>query len=299
LYTFLNVGSLNIDHVYAVDHFVQAGETQSSLGFQVFPGGKGLNQSVALAKAGAKVMHAVTVGEDGKWLEELLDNNGVDTTLIRQTEVPSGKAIIQVDRSGQNCILLYAGSNACLTKEYLCEVMDKCPPDTCVLMQNELNVLPEIIETAREHGFLTVLNPSPANEKILKCDLSKVDWLILNETEGAFLSGESEYPEILDWFAETYPETKVILTLGTDGAYYRYGSETVFQKAFRVKAVDTTAAGDTFTGFVFSELLAGSPVETAMRMAAAASAICVTRNGAAVSIPDRESVLRFLSEMDE
>ena len=299
MYTILNIGSLNVDHVFTVDHFVQAGETQSSLDYHVFPGGKGLNQSISLSKAGAHVMHAVTVGEDGMWLEELLRSNGVDTSLVRRSDVPNGKAVIQVDRKGQNCILLYAGSNACMTVEYLREIMDNCPPDTCVLMQNELNVLPEIIDIAREHGFLTVLNPSPANEKILECDLSKVDYLIMNEVEGAFISGKSKYTEILDWFKNNYPHTKLILTLGTDGAYYQYEDKQRFQEAFRVNAVDTTAAGDTFTGYVITELLGGSDVGTAMRMASAASAICVTENGAAVSIPCRDKVLRFLSERGE
>lgn len=293
----LNIGSLNVDHVYTVDHFVVAGETQSSIDYHIFPGGKGLNQSIALAKAGAHVRHAVTVGEDGMWLEELLRSSGVDTSFVRWTDVPNGKAIIQVDRGGQNCILLYSGSNACLTVEYLRDVMSNCPPDTCVIMQNELNVLPEIIDIAREHGFLTVLNPSPANEKIMECDLSKVDYLIMNETEGAYISGKREVKEMLAWFAEKYPHTKLILTLGTEGSYYQHNGKAVFQKAFRVNAVDTTAAGDTFTGFVITELLAGNDAASAMRIAAAAAAICVTENGAAVSIPSRDRVLRFLEEM--
>ena len=179
------------------------------------------------------------------------------------------------------------------------EALCSCPPDTCVLMQNELNVLPEIIDIAAEHGFLTVLNPSPANEKILECDLSKVDYLIMNEIEGAYISGKKDCAGILAWFRENYPYTKLILTLGTDGAYYQHEDEVCFQKAFRVNAVDTTAAGDTFTGYVITELLGGSDVGTAMRMAAAASAICVTESGAAVSIPNRDKVLRFLSEKGE
>ncbi len=289
-------GSLNIDYTYKVEHFVQKGETISSQSLQVFSGGKGLNQSIALAKAGADTYHAGAIGMDGRFLLERMEEAGVHTEMVSVlAEVRSGNAIIQNDRDGDNCIILYGGANQAITRKQVEEVIARFDAGDYIVLQNEINELAYIMEKAHERGMKVILNPSPMDEKISALPLNDVDYFLLNEVEAEqILNTEETAGEVLaDKLVERFPGAAIVLTLGSRGSIYADGSRKIRQQAYRVKAVDTTAAGDTFTGYFIAGIAAGEPAERAMEMAARASAIAVTRAGAAPSIPYRKEVEEY------
>lgn len=292
----INFGSMNIDHVYSMPHFVQPGETLQSGAYNIYCGGKGLNQSVAAAKAGARTIHAGMCGKGGEMLLEFLGSNQVDISFIGKPDIPQGHAIIQVSESGENSIILYPGSNYAVTKEYVDSVLDQQQERQFVILQNEISGVPYIIEAAYRKGFPVVLNASPFDASLLEIDLSKVAWLLVNEIEGGCITGETEPEAILAKLRERYPETGVVLTLGKEGSICSRGDTVIRQGIFPVNTVDTTAAGDTFTGYFIAGLDAGLALEEALRRASAASAIAVTRAGAAPSIPLAEEVTAFLKE---
>lgn len=292
----LNYGSLNYDYVYQVEHMVKPGETLSSLEMETHFGGKGLNQSVALALAGVEVYHAGMIGEDGENLEEICRAKGVHTNFITRHEGKSGHAIIQVNAQGENCILLYQGSNGKNTKEKIASVLGNFEAGDVLLLQNEINLLDELVEMAYEKKLKIALNPSPMNDMIKRCDLKKISLFLLNEVEGAQLTGETEAEKIIDRMNEMYPGAEVVLTLGKKGSIYSNGEEKSFCDSFKVEAIDTTAAGDTFTGYYIASMIEEKSVKERLRIASAASAVAVTRNGAVPSIPKLEDVETFLKE---
>lgn len=275
----LNFGSLNLDYVYQVNSILIPGETQASTDRKIFCGGKGLNQSIALAKAGVPVYHAGLIGDGG----EILLESG-----------PCGHTVIQVDQNGQNCILLYGGANQSITKEFVDEVLSHFDKGDMLLLQNEISELDYIIEKASEKEMQIILNPSPYNNKLDKCDLNKISLFLVNEIEGEQITGEKEPDEILKKFSQMYPDASVVLTLGGDGAVYQDKKGIYRQGIFPVKAVDTTAAGDTFTGYFLASVLEKMSPEECLRMAAKASSIAVSRLGAAASVPMRNEVMEAL-----
>ena len=286
----LNFGSLNLDYVYSVDHMVTPRETLATHGMNIFCGGKGLNQSIALAKAGVPVFHAGLIGEEGDILLETCREGGVNVDYIQKVSGKSGHTIIQVDREGQNCILLYGGANQKVTREYVDEVLSHFERGDILLLQNEINLLSYIIDCAYKKGMMILLNPSPYNEKLDACDFGKISMFMLNEIEGAQVTGEADPDRILDELRNKYPAAQVVLTLGKDGSIYQYQEERCKQGIYPVQAVDTTAAGDTFTGYFISSIIDGMPVKDGLKLAAKASAIAVSRKGAADSIPTRDEV---------
>ena len=293
----LNFGSLNLDYTYQVESILIPGETQASKGRQIFCGGKGLNQSIALARAGVPVYHAGMIGDEGGILLDACRENGVNTDFIRKIDGPSGHTIIQVDRNGQNCILLYGGANRSMTREFVDQVLDSFEAGDMLLLQNEINELDYIIDRAYEKGMMIVLNPSPYDGALDNCDLSKVGMFLVNEIEGYQITGEKEPDRILGKIREIYPGARVALTLGGEGSVYQDETGTVYRQGiYKVKAVDTTAAGDTFTGYFISSVIDGMPVQEGLDMAAKASAIAVSRPGATASIPLREEVMDFIPE---
>lgn len=293
----LNFGSLNIDFVYTLDHFVQKGETISSDALDLFSGGKGLNQSVALGKAGAQVWHAGAIGPDGDFLLEVLKQAQVKTELIRVLpEQRTGNAIIQRDRSGDNCIILYGGANQCISREQAEETIRLFDAGDYLVLQNEINEMAYIMELAHEKGMKIVLNPSPMNEKILQMPLQYVDYFILNEIEAEQLLGNRQenetYEELAIRLAAKF-SGEVILTLGENGSVYTDGKQLHRQQAYRNHVVDTTAAGDTFTGYLIAGLTRGEKIAESMDFASRASAIAVSKPGAAPSVPERAEVLAW------
>lgn len=295
----LNFGSLNIDYVYSLDHFVQKGETISSEALHIFPGGKGLNQSVALGRAGVTVSHAGAVGKDGDFLLELLKESCVNIKYIQVLEgVQTGTAIIQNDKSGDNCIILYSGANHQITKEQIANTISDFEKGDFLVLQNEINGMESIMRVAEEKGLKIVLNPSPMNEKILELPLQYVDYFVLNEVEAAQILGldnisEKDGEKFVRELHDAYPRAKIVLTLGAEGSIYFDGEKLYRQRAYKTEVVDTTAAGDTFSGFFIAGILRGDTVEQAMDTAARAAGIAISRPGAAPSIPKIEEVLEF------
>ena len=286
----LNIGSMNLDHVYTVDHIVQPGETEASLEMQDFLGGKGMNQSVALAKAGVATYQGGMIGPDGQPFLDACAAYGVNADYIRKIAVPTGHAIIQRDKNAQNCILLYGGANQCLTEEYVDEVLADFGADDILLLQNEVNMMPYIVDKAYERGMTIALNPSPFNEKLEAVDMGKISIFLLNEVEGGQITGLTQPDDIIAKLLEMYPAAKIVLTLGGDGAVYADANQKHYQPIFKVQAVDTTAAGDTFSGYFLAGLCEGLDIPTILRMSAKASSIAVSREGAVPSIPYRAEV---------
>lgn len=286
----LNFGSLNYDYVYMVDHAVTSGETIASLRMDTFCGGKGLNQSIALARAGVAVFQAGMVGEDGQMLIEVCEKNGVDSSCVRKISGKSGHAIIQLDKKGQNCILLYGGSNRRITEAFVDEVLNRFEKGDIILLQNEINQMALIMEKAASKGMQIVLNPSPCDENLIACDLSKVSVFLLNEIEGEQITGEKDPEKILEKMLDKFPNAKVVLTLGEGGVIYRDKNQICRQDIFKVDVVDTTAAGDTFTGYFIASMIQGLSISETLRLCAKASAIAVSRKGATDSIPSMEEV---------
>lgn len=261
----LNFGSLNIDKVYAVEEIVKGGETIDSVSFSESVGGKGLNQSIAVAKAGGNIMHAGCVGKDGEILLQALKDNNVDTSLIKTVETASGQAIIQVDKHGQNCIILFHGANYEVDKAYIDEVMQDFAQDDILILQNEISNIDYIIEVAKAKQMKIYLNPSPINENLNKYNMQAIDGIFVNEHEGAYLADKEKVEDILDSLASKYPELEIILTFGDKGAYYRHKDINIFQPAYKVDAVDTTAAGDTFTGYFIALRQQGKSIEESLQ----------------------------------
>lgn len=295
----LNFGSLNYDYVYAVDHMVQAGETLSSASMEIHFGGKGLNQSIALARAGARTYHAGIVGKDGEELIAVCKKCGVNTDHITQHDGHSGHAIIQLTPQGDNCILLFQGANGKNTIEKIKNVLSYFDRGDVLLLQNEVNLLEEMIVQAYERGMRIVLNPSPMDDGILRCSLDKVSLFLLNEVEGRKLTGQMEPENIAQRLGRMYPQAEIVLTLGKQGCVYIGEKGTCFCESFSVDTVDTTAAGDTFTGYYVASMLQGKKVKDCLTLASAAAAIAVTRKGAVPSIPEREEVEAFLKLYSE
>ena len=282
-------GSLNIDYIYQVPHFVGAGETLSALSRQRLAGGKGLNQAVALCRAGAETYMAGSVGEDGGFLLETLRQAGVDISLVRQMEGNTGTAVIQRDGAGENCILLHGGANRCITEEQVQETLEHFAPGDWLVLQNEISCLPLLLEEGRKRGMQVVFNPSPMEPDLLGLHLEMVHCLVLNQVEGRqLLGGEAQEEEALRrGLEEWFQGDTLVLTLGSRGAWCLHQGEWVFQKAFSVPVVDTTGAGDAFTGFFVAGRMMGQSIPEALEKAAWAAAQTIQHpGGAAAALPN-------------
>ena len=293
----INFGSLNIDRVYSVAAFVSPGETIHADSLRIYPGGKGLNQSLAAARAGADVLHAGAVGPEGAFLLAGLAASGVDVSHISRLDVETGHAVIQVNPAGQNCIIVFGGANRHLSASYMDEVLALSCPGDYLLLQNETNAVGNIMQKAHERGLQIVFNPSPFPQNAKELPLELVSFFMVNETEGALLAGlDTSAPKeaLLGALAGRYPQAAFVLTLGSGGVEYRKGEQRLFHRAYSVEAVDTTAAGDTFCGYFLSGLCGGRPIERCLAEASAAAAIAVSRSGAAPSIPDYRETVSFL-----
>lgn len=294
----LNIGSINIDHVYAVPHFVQAGETLSSLFMQDYPGGKGLNQSIALARAGCAVTHAGRVGTDGAPFVTFMREAGVNVDYVETVKDPSGHSIIQVTPEGQNCILLYPGANQTLNMPFMDKALSHYGAGDILVLQNEVSDISYAMQAAHARGMRIAFNPSPFDASILDLPLESVHWFLLNEVEGRMLTGKMEAEDILNEMAVLFPAARIVLTVGRNGVLYRDRDAVFAHGIYKVPVVDTTAAGDTFTGFFIGSAAAEQPVEEALRIASVASSLAVSRPGAASSIPTLEEVLHSTLELE-
>jgi ribokinase len=292
----VNFGSMNIDYVYQVEHLIQPGETLNSLSLEKHCGGKGLNQSIALAKAGAKVYHAGMIGLGGEILKEALSATGVDLTYLYECGKPAGHAIIQVNREGQNCILLYSGSNYAFQKTDIDAVLKGFDGDDLVILQNEINEIPYIMRRAHQKGLKIAFNPSPISAQLADYPLETVNWFILNEIEGEALTGKEKPDEIVNELLGRYPSAAIILTLGQKGVLYQDRIRTESFGVYQVDTVDTTAAGDTFTGYFLAGIVKGMDTGNILKWASAAAALAVSQKGAADSIPSWYETGRFMEK---
>ena len=292
----VNLGSLCIDNVYGVEKIASPGETVASHSYEVFPGGKGLNQSLAAQLAGCSVFHIGCVGSDGIWLKEFLASKGVDVSHIRESDEATGHAVIQVDALGQNSIVIVGGSNRSISDADI-EVALDLARDGWLLLQNEINDLGEILERSFAAGVKVALNVAPVDGREQDYSLSGLGMLIVNEIEAASLSSSSESDPLssLSILCSRLPQTQVVLTRGNQGLLYGMGDKRLVMEATTVTAVDETAAGDSFIGYLMASMIAGDPIEGSLRRASAAGARTVMRAGAASSIPSKSEVDLFLA----
>ena len=289
----VNFGSLNVDHVYAVEHFVGPGETIASSRYSRFCGGKGLNQSIALGRAGAVVVHAGMIGADGEFLRDVLNATGVDTSLVRHSDSATGHAVIQVTPQGENAIIVEGGANHQIDQSLIDETMTLLSSGDWLLVQNELNGVEKIMAAATGRGINVALNPAPMTSTVKDYPLEGLNTLIVNEVEGAQLTGGERPEEIVNHLLSRHPGIRVVLTLGEKGAIFADSDSWIEQKSFPVTPVDTTAAGDTFIGYFLPAIAQGQTPQAALRLGCLAASLCVTKNGAADSIPTRMEVEAF------
>lgn len=289
-------GSANLDRTYHVKSFVSEGRTISCTGMEEACGGKGFNQAIALSKAGVETFFAGAVGRDGSELIKVLEDADVDTRFLMRRDTLSGHAVIQIDAKGRNCIIVCPGANDSVTENDVDDVLGSFGEGDLLVVQNEMSNTRHAIDVAHERGVLVALNPSPFDGRVLDWDIGSADYLFVNESEGESLSGDKAPEAILESLHARFPHTCIVLTLGEQGSRC-IDCDGVRRSAaaLQVDAVDTTAAGDTFTGYFLAARLQGESLDTALLMASAASGIAVTRHGAAPSIPSREEVLEMAS----
>lgn len=290
-----NFGSVNIDHVYRVPHLVEPGETLSSQSLLTVLGGKGANQSVALARAGVDVQHIGRLGESDDWAAQQLQAAGVDISTIQTMPGPSGHAIIQVDEAGENSIILHGGANQSFQEGDLVALLDQANQGDWLLMQNECNCLAEAFEIAMQSNLKIAFNPAPMTGMVTELPLQQCDVLIVNETEAMALAQTADINAALSVLAAQYSQTRLVLTLGAQGAVMHFKSEQLRQAAVNVTVVDTTGAGDTFVGYFLAALISGLDEPVALHRACAAAALSVTKPGATPSIPTATQVDEFLA----
>jgi ribokinase len=280
-------GSLNIDLIFSVEHIARPGETVSGGSMTRGAGGKGANQAAALAKAGMPVYMAGKIGVDGDFLPELLRSYGVNTDYIARCEGATGQAVIQLEKSGQNAIVLYAGGNGAIAINEIETVLTNFGAGDVVLLQNEINHVTEIMERAKKKEMKIYLNPSPFDEKIEQLPLDLVDVFFVNEFEGAALAGtsSSNLPGTLDSLVSRFPAAGIILTAGRNGAWYGSGAVRAKGNIIDLPVVDTVGAGDTFTGYFIAARNRRFSERESLQIACNASSISVSRRGAMESMP--------------
>ena len=300
----VNLGSLCIDNVYRVPAIAGAGETVASRSHEVFPGGKGLNQSVAAARAGASVAHVGCVGADGAWLRDLLAEEGVNVDGVRVVEGASGHAVIQVDDTGANAIAIAGGANRALRADDVARALAQVGPGDWLLLQNEINDLPDVLAAAKRRDCAVAFNVAPVDGREADYDLSGVKLLIVNEIEAAALAAtgttnalaRTGKPEAAARaLRERYPQAELVLTLGAAGLIHMGAEGASTLPAYAAQAVDETAAGDAFIGYLMAALLAGEGMAGALRLGSAAGALAVAKAGAAASIPTLAEVRRVVA----
>ena len=285
-----NFGSINIDHIYRIPHFIRPGETLASNKYQMMLGGKGANQSIALARAGVMVQHIGRISFHDEWICRKLQKNGIGVYCIQHVDEPTGHAIIQVSDSGENSILLFGGANHGFSKLSLTEYFSNAQAGDWLLMQNECNLTEDALRLAKDHDMIVAFNPAPMTRDVLDLPMECVDYLIVNELEAEDLANDTqlsadEPKALLEALHKRYPHLKIVLTLGKQGVLYKDTEQTLEVAAQVVDVVDTTAAGDTFIGYFVQQLVVGESVKDALAMANRAAAITVQTLGASDSIP--------------
>ncbi|SFJ58989.1 ribokinase [Celeribacter neptunius] len=284
-----NLGSVNIDHFYMLPHFPEPGETLSATGHKLGLGGKGTNQSVAAAKAGAEVFHIGAIGKKDPWVRERIESYGVNCKFLREVDGETGHAVIYVDQQGENMIVLDPAANVKQDSEFVIEAIDQAKPTDTLLMQNETNLQPQTATFALVKGMRVIYSAAPFSISAVKDLIPDVSILVMNSIEAAQLCSA------MGVSLEQIPVPQVMVTLGSKGAMWRSNEtgETIEVSSPKVTPVDTTAAGDTYIGYFAAGLDLGMPVKAAMEWAVQAAALKVTRAGTADAIPSANEVKSF------
>ena len=284
------LGSINADHVYQVPHLPKPGETIAATGLATGLGGKGANQSVAAAKAGSKTIHIGAIGDDGLWAKTALAAFGVDVAHVEIASAPTGHAIINVDPRGENDIVIFSGSNQSIDPAEVMAALETGGVGDYLLIQNETNAQVMAASAAQAKGIKVVYSAAPFDVQAVSEVLGYIDMLCVNQIEA------DQVAKALGKSIENLGIDTVLVTKGAKGAALWHDDRWIEQPSFPVVAVDTTGAGDTFAGFLTAALEQGNIAKDALKLAAAAAAIQVTRAGAATAIPTRAEVDQFISE---
>ncbi len=290
----LNLGSLNLDLIYRIPHPLQPGETVASHSLTHGAGGKGLNQSLAAARAGVDVCHAGCVGPDGDGLRSLLAADRVDVSrVVRCDTAATGHAIILVADSGENAIVLHGGANHQIDPAGLEPMFAGFGPGDWFLTQNETSAVEAALRLAQQRGLRIAFNPAPMTAAVGSTPLEGVSLLVINEIEAAALAGMDDPDTALAELCLRWPRTQVVITLGAAGAWSAGPQGMARAKPPRAQGVDTTAAGDTFIGYLLAALMRGEAIGPSLAHACRAAALSTTRPGAAASIPTASEVHAF------
>ena len=290
----ITLGSLNLDFTYQLPKPLEVGETLSSLSYRCGAGGKGANQSIAAARAGAEVYPAGRIGSDGTLLRRTLADSGVRLDFLEEVETPTGHAVVLINDAGDNSIVLFGGANRTIDETFIDRVTSAAKPGDILLLQNEITNIDHAMEAGKKAGMRVAFNFAPFDPKLApELPLSLCDYLFLNRIEAGGIAGKSDVEEILETLARRYPETELVLTLGPEGAVALTPAGQRFHAdSPRVKVVETTAAGDTFIGYYLAAVLDGFDTGRALERACRAAALCCSRAGAAESIPTRADLDR-------
>lgn len=290
----ITLGSLNLDFTYQLPKPLEVGETLSSLSYRCGAGGKGANQSIAAARAGAEVYHAGRIGSDGTLLRRTLADSDVRLDFLEEVETPTGHAVVLINDAGDNSIVLFGGANRTIDETFIDRVTSAAKPGDILLLQNEITNIDHAMEAGKKAGMRVAFNFAPFDPKLApELPLSLCDYLFLNRIEAGGIAGKSDVEEILETLARRYPETELVLTLGPEGAVALTPAGQRFHAdSPRVKVVETTAAGDTFIGYYLAAVLDGFDTGRALERACRAAALCCSRAGAAESIPTRAELDR-------
>ena len=289
--TIYNLGSINADLFYSVPHLPGPGETLAATAYSTGLGGKGANQSVAAALAGSNVVHIGAIGRDGLWTVQRLREFGVDTAHVSILEIPTAHAIINVDPQGENAIVVFPGANMEQSLTQVESTLSAASIGDMLILQNETNLTIQAAQIAKTRGLDVIYSAAPFSASAVEQMLPHTDMLVMNAVEAEQLT------KSLDVALDQLDVPHLLITQGGDGAtwYDLQDNDEIHIPAFSTTPVDTTGAGDCFIGTLAAGLDQGFDRAQAMRRAAAASAIQVTRPGTADAIPSRDEVDEFLN----
>lgn len=281
----INIGSLNIEHVLQLPRFPSSQDRLYCRHYQRLPGGKGYYQSVAMARAGAKVWHIGFIGPDGHFLRDSLKHNNVDVRYVHKTQTPTGQEHISITPDCHMTKVRYMGANACFEPHFLDCLFKQLQEKQLVLVQNEVNDIPKVFEQIKSYNLNLTFHPAPYSEDIKDYPLHMVDTLIFNLNTGQKLSNEQEPEKILKSLLAKYPNTALVLTLGAKGAWYVDNHQKIKVPGDPVMAIDESQAGNTFVGYFLAQKSQDNPIESCIKFACRASALCVSREGKSATIP--------------
>jgi len=288
----LSFGSINIDYIYHVDEFVKKGETLPCKKLEKILGGKGVNQAIAISFAGSDNVYLVgKIGLQDSWLINDIEKYGVNTSMIKKEDAPSGHAIIQMNKDGDNSIITFGGANKMITRADIENIFSYFGNGDFLIIQNELNLTDEIIEAGHKRGMKIFINASPIDDKIHNYPLQYIDYVIANDVEAEMLTNEFNLKDILKGMRSKFPKALIVITLGSEGVICLDRNDKEYKiSSPKVVPVATTSAGDTFAGYFVASVAANRMIEESLKLACKAAALCVARPGTTNSIPRIDEV---------